>query len=160
MRLLFALALTASGAAYADNTALRNWFDDPFFQIADTMPGCPVPLGPLLTDTEMKAESHARAERGTSCWLSGACVEPNAYRYDAEIARYIRKHVTVHGAASLWITVKRRFVWIEGCVERREQASDMESRLKDVPDVERVFADVMTGVEGSPPYRRAPAARR
>jgi hypothetical protein len=159
-RSFLALALLVAGAALADGGVLRNWFDDPFFQLADSLPGCPVPLGPLVTESEMKAESHARAERGTSCWLSGACSEPNAYMYDARIARYIREHVTVQGAASVWITVQRRFVLIEGCVERGEQASELASRLKDVPDVERVLVDVMTDVQGTPPYRRAPATGR
>lgn len=152
-RCICALALLVAGAAHADSQALRNWFDDPFFQIADRMPGCPVPLGPLLTESEMKAESHSRAERGTTCWLSGACSEPNAYLYDAGIARHIREQVTVQGAASLWITVKRRFVWLEGCVMGQEQAAELERRLKDVPQVERVLIDVMTGAEGRPPYR-------
>lgn len=159
-RLAFALAWLVAGTSHADGATLRNWFDDPFFQIADGMPECPRPLGPLLTESEMKTESHARAERGTSCWLSGACSEPNAYLYDAGIARHIREHVAVEGSASLWITVKRRFVWIEGCVERREQATELESRLKDVPHVERVLVNVMTGVKDRPPYRRAPVAGR
>jgi len=152
-RLICVLVLLVAGAAHADRHALRSWFDDPFFQIADSMPGCPLPLGPLLTESEMKAESHSRAERGTTCWLTGACSEPNAYLYDAGIARHIREQVTVPGPASLWITVKRRFVWLEGCVSGREQAAELEKRLKDVPQVERVLVDVMTGVEGRPPYR-------
>lgn len=68
--LAVALAWLVAGTACADGDVPRNWFDDPFFQIANGIPKCPRPLGPFLTESEMKAESHARAERGTSCWLS------------------------------------------------------------------------------------------
>lgn len=151
--LVFAFAAGLAGGARSDTQGLRNWFDDPFFQVADSLPGCPVPAGPLITEAEMKAESHSRAERGTTCWLSGACSEPNAYLYDARIAQHIREELGVQGRASLWITVKRRFVWLEGCVTDGAQAAQLESRLKAVPQVERVFVDVMTGVDGKPPYR-------
>ena len=154
LALVFFLSL--AGTVHAENQPLRDWFNDPFFQIADGMPGCPVPRGPLLTESEMKAESHSRAERGTTCWLTGACAEPNAYRYDTKIADHIRERVKVSGPGSLWITVKRRIVWVEGCVARQEQSRELEGWLKDVPDVERVLVDVMTGVEGRPPYRTLP----
>jgi len=154
------IACLQAGAAYAGEPMLRNWFNDPFFQIADGLPGCPAPLGPLLSETEMKSESHARAERGTSCWLAGSCSEPNAYRYDAGIARDIRDRVSVPGDASLWITVKRRFVWLEGCIADARQAEAVERELKSVPQVERVLVDVMTGTQGSPPYRTAPVQGR
>lgn len=157
MPILLALLLTGTAHA-ADDSTLRNWFDDPFFQVSDGVPGCPQPLGPLLTETEMKEESHSRAERGTTCWLTGACSQPNAYLYDKGIAQGIRNSLRVSDA-SLWMTVKRRFVWVEGCVARANQAAELEEWLKAVPEVERVFVNVMTGTEGKPPYRTLPTGR-
>ncbi len=151
------LALLTLGAAHAaENEVLKNWFNDPFFQIASGMPSCPVPLGPLLSETEMKSESHARAERGTSCWMAGECMQPNAYLYDAGIARAIRERLADDAAfrgASLWVTVKRRFVWLQGCVADDSQATRLEAVLRAVPDVERVIVDVMHGTAGKPPYQ-------
>lgn len=166
MRKILVLMLAGSicglGAAAADNAALRNWFGDPFFQVSKDLPHCPVPLGPLLTEAEMKGESHSRVERGTSCWLAGECKQPNAYLYDAAIADAIRQRLADDPdfkGASLWITVKRRFVWAEGCIVNPEQARAIETLLKSVPDVERVIVNLMPGVSGKPPYRVLPAPR-
>ena len=43
----------------------RNWFDDPFFQIASGLPGCPVPLGPFYTEAERRTQMHSRLERSS-----------------------------------------------------------------------------------------------
>lgn len=51
--LLLALLFTDAVHA-ADDSTLKNWFDDLFFQIADGVPNRPQPLGPLLTGTEDK----------------------------------------------------------------------------------------------------------
>jgi hypothetical protein len=119
------------------------------------MPQCPVPLGPLLTESEMKSESHSRIERGTSCWMAGECAQPNAYLYDAGIAASIRERFDksdAFAAASLWITVKRRWVWVEGCMADDGQASMLEALIRSVPNVERVIVNVMPGAAGKPPY--------
>ncbi|RZI41899.1 BON domain-containing protein [Herbaspirillum sp. HC18] len=141
------------GAAHADDgPLLKNWFNDPFFQASDGMRNCPQPRGPLLTETEMKAEAHSRVERGTSCWMAGTCKEPNAYLYDASIAQAIRERLPKQEGDSLWITVRRRWVWVEGCVTDMRHAADWEAAMKAVPDVERVLVNVMQGTEGKPPY--------
>jgi hypothetical protein len=158
---LISLALLLAGAACADDgSGLKNWFGDPFFRLVEGVPNCPTPLGPLQTESEMKSESHSRAERGTTCWMSGACSQPNAYLYDPEIAKLVREKLRVEGDASLWVTVKRRFVWVEGCVTRAGQAAELENQVKALPDVERVFVNVMTGAAGKPPYRTLPEATR
>jgi hypothetical protein len=153
---LFAvLVLSAVGAAAQEEAPRKNWFNDPFFQVRDGMPACPEPRGPLLTDAEMKAESHGRIERGTSCWMAGQCAQPNAYLYDAGIAEAIRQRFAQNEAyrdASLWISVKRRFVWVEGCVRDAKEAGALEEMVRSLPDVERVFVDVMAGTIGKPPY--------
>ena len=82
-----ALALVSACAGAQD---LRNWFDDPFFPIAQGQPGCAVPLGPLLTFEEQRREAHWRAERGTSCWLAGKCAQSNAYVYDKKLAAPVK----------------------------------------------------------------------
>ncbi|HYD60745.1 MAG TPA: hypothetical protein VEC35_10345 [Noviherbaspirillum sp.] len=151
------LVLLIMGATcVADDASLKNWFDDPFFQVSDGIAGCPRPLGPLLTESEMKSESHSRAERGTSCWMSGACSQPNAYMYDQEIARGVRERLRAGADTSLWITVKRRFVWVEGCVAHPAQTADLESQVKSLPNVEHVLVNVMTGTRDKPPYRTLP----
>jgi hypothetical protein len=133
---------------------LKNWFGDPFIQVADGLPACPVPLGPLLSEAEMKSESHSRVERGTSCWMAGQCSQPNAYLYDAGIARAVQARLAHEKLAgsSVWITVKRRFVWAEGCIADPSQAARIEAALKEVPDVERVFINLMPGTTGKTPY--------
>jgi hypothetical protein len=150
------MAALAGGIAMATaNELLRNWFNDPYFQVRDGISQCPRPRGPLLTEAQMKNESHSRAERGTSCWLAGECRESNAYRYDAAIAQEIARRFEENAGfrnASVWITVKRRFVWAEGCVADGSDAGRLEALLLTVPDVERVFVDVMTGTTGKPPY--------
>ena len=139
----------------AQEAPLKNWFNDPFIQVRNNIPQCPLPLGPLQTEQEMKEESHSRVERGTSCWLAGKCAEPNAYRYDAPIAKAVEDHFRSSDAfqqSSLWITVKRRFVWVEGCVDPAISAAALEAAVKSIPDVERVLVNIMPGTAGKPPY--------
>jgi hypothetical protein len=150
-------ALSGAGVWGQDNAPLKNWFNDPFFPLVQGMQQCPVPRGPLMTEAEMKAESHSRIERGTTCWMTGQCKEPNAYRYDAGIADAIRKRFSGDPALrdmSLWITVKRRFVWVEGCAPDASRTAGLETMFGAVPDVERVLVNVMPGVDGKPPYAR------
>jgi hypothetical protein len=151
-----ALALAAACAWGADGGGLKNWFNDPFFQVSAGIPSCPLPLGPLVTEAEMKAESHSRVERGTSCWMAGECKQPNAYLYDAGIAQTIRQRLQSTGAFdrdSLWITVSRRFVWAEGCVTDPRKAAEIEALLRTVPDVERVLVNVTNPAMRRPAYR-------
>lgn len=149
--------LLGAGARAQDNAPLKNWFNDPFFPLVQQMEQCPVPRGPLMTEAEMKAESHSRIERGTTCWMTGRCKEPNAYLYDAGIGEAIRERFAGDSALrgmSLWITVKRRFVWVEGCVPDASRAAELETMFRAVPDVERVLVNVMQGTDGKPPYAR------
>lgn len=139
-----------------DAAERRNWFNDPFFQIAAQAPRCPVPLGPYLTAAEQRAEAHYRAERGTSCWLAGRCARSNAYAYDQDIARALQARV---GAlkpltgSSLWVTVQRRIVFIEGCVPDRRRVAALQAWATAVPDVEQVLVNVSTRPQAPVPYR-------
>jgi hypothetical protein len=79
-----AVATGAFGAAQAQE-ARRNAFDDPFVVVTEGLAGCPPAEGPLLTEDQIRAEAHDRAQRGTSCWLAGRCRLHNAYLFDKEI---------------------------------------------------------------------------
>jgi hypothetical protein len=155
--LLLLAGLAQSQAPIAEER--RNWFDDPFFQASSGLEGCPVPLGPLLTQDEQRREAHYRAECGTSCWLSGQCRESNAYRYDKDLAPRVAaamKAVPGIGRSSVWVTIQRRWVFLEGCVASREQIALIEDAVRAVPEVEIVVPALNLGVAGPPRYPVAP----
>jgi hypothetical protein len=153
--------LTVLPARAEDGARLQNWFNDPFLRMSNDIPGCPQARGPYMTEAERNAEAHSRIERGTSCWMAGTCTEPNAYRYDAPIAAAIgsREDKDVFRGSSLWLTVQRRFVRVEGCVASQGQAEAIERWLSRTPDVERIIVQVMQGSGGKPPYRTMEAAK-
>ncbi len=137
----------------------QNRFGDPFEAVSADLPGCAEPLGPRLTAAEARVQAHHRAERGTTCWLRGACREPNAYRYDAGIAATLRGRLAAAPAlhpSSLWLTVQGRVVYLEGCVARAEQGPALEAVARGVPDVLQALALVGVGTAGPPPYRVLP----
>src|SRR5256885_16966148 len=83
------LALLSCAPSHADER--RNFFNDPFVQVTRALPACPIPAGPLYNDEEVKAEAHARSQRGVSCYMAGRCRLPNAYLYDREIIPPVEK---------------------------------------------------------------------
>lgn len=153
--LCWPLAGTAQDAA----AERRNWFDDPFFQIASGMPGCPEPLGPRITEAERRIQSHHRAEKGTTCWLAGQCERPNFYEYDAAIGAAIRDALRASNpwsSATLWVTVQARVVFFEGCVPDPAMEMALEAYARTVPNVQRAIAAIyVPGAPGvtRPPYR-------
>lgn len=153
MKVLLA-ALLLAGAA--DDEQPLNRFNDPFEAVSADIAGCPQPRGPRITAAEARVQAHHRAERGTSCWLSGACSEPNAYRFDAAIAAALRQALVGEPAlhpSSLWFTVQGRVVYLEGCVESAAQAAALETRARGLPDVLQALALVRVGPGGTLPYR-------
>ena len=135
------LAACVFAAPWTAAQERRNWFDDPFFQLSAGVPDCPVPLGPLLTQDEHRREAHYRAERGTSCWLAGKCRHSNAYFYDRELAGPVRSALAaVPGIdrTSIWVTIQRRWVFLEGCVDAWERIQQLERAAAQVPEVEAV----------------------
>jgi hypothetical protein len=164
VRRRFAIGLVAMLSATAAAGELKNWFNDPYFQVRDAIPGCPVPRGPLIDEADMRKEAHARVERGTSCWLAGRCAKANAYQYDAAIGDAVRRRfagTVLAPRSSLWVTVQRRIVWVEGCAADAGTARELERRLRDVPDVERVIVHLARRAGDRPPYPTlAPAAHR
>jgi len=155
--LLAARIATAQGAPEptSPQPLRQNWFDDPFFQVAAGQPACPMPQGPYYTAEERRAQTHSRLERGTSCWLAGKCTDSNAYRYDKPLAPKVRAALlAVPGVrrSSVWVTVQRRWVYLQGCVPDAALARKLERAARTVPDVETVVPDLMVGTRGKPPY--------
>jgi hypothetical protein len=139
----------------------KNWFDDPFFQVRKNISGCPVPQGPTLPESRRNAEAHYRVERGTSCWLAGKCDRANAYWYDKDIGKAVEKvfaDTPDFADTSLWVTVQRRFVMVEGCVGSTEAEQRLASLLQAIPDVERVIVQVRKADDTKPPYAIMPDA--
>ena len=155
--LLFTLLLIAcANSGLAQELARRNWFNDPFFQISSAIPHCLVPAGPFITEEEKRAQTHHRAERGTTCWLSGQCDKPNYYAYDADIAQALQsafqgqpvlKHTT------LWVTVQGRVVYIEGCAQNAAIAKTLESLARKAPHVQQAVVSLYSSASSRLPYK-------
>lgn len=153
--LVTVLALSTRGTQAVE---LRNWFDDPFFQITSALPQCLEPAGPRVTETERQAQSHRRAEKGTTCWLvkEEGCERASAYSYDPDIASKIQAAVrtkTMFSGTSLWVTVQGRVVYVEGCVSRASQAQEIEAFIKGLPHVQQAIAIVSSAPGSKPPYK-------
>lgn len=155
MRTVAAAAVLVLCTACAQAPERRNWFGDPFFQATSGMPDCPVPLGPMLTAEEQRHQAHYRAERGTSCWLAGRCAESNAYRGDQALGARVQAALRdLAGIAdtSVWVTVQRRWVFLEGCVATPGQAALLERSLRALDGVETVVPALDVGIGRPPRY--------
>ncbi|RQP24853.1 BON domain-containing protein [Piscinibacter terrae] len=137
----FAVALAlAAGFASAEERA--NYFNDPFLQLTSGIASCPVPEGPLITETQRREQAHGRIERGTSCFQAGRCRLPNAYLYDKEIIPRVKKAVDFaanFADTSVWAEGQRRWVWLKGCVRSQEQSDALERLVRSIDDVENVI---------------------
>ncbi|MDN0082930.1 hypothetical protein QU487_09200 [Crenobacter sp. SG2305] len=122
-------------------TERHNWFNEPIVQLSSELPDCPAPDGPLLTEEQMRAQAHDRIERGTTCYLAHECRYANAYSYDPEIAEAARQRLQdkpLLRGSTLWLTVQRRFVRIEGCATSQRQLDYVARTLLGLPDVQQV----------------------
>lgn len=109
----------------------------------------------------MEREAHARTERGTRCYLEGKCEKANAYQYDQAIATALRRRLSQTRAlqgTTVWVTVERRWVFLQGCVSSSAKRRALESVAGNVPDVERVFVEL--GSKEKPPYATLIPLRR
>jgi len=139
MSLGMALASLPAAALAADRS---NHFNDPFVQVTSGIANCPVPEGPLITEAEMRSQAHARAERGTRCYMAGRCRLANSYLYDQEIIPRVQKAILADGRfadTSVWAEGQRRWVTLKGCVRRKEQAAALVKLVREIDDVEAVF---------------------
>lgn len=154
-QVLLALPTLLTSAGPAAAAELRNWFDDPFFQVSAAIAGCPRPAGPFVDEANRRVQMHRRLEKGTTCWLAGRCEQPNAYAYDAAIAAALRERFAAAPVAqrgSLWITVQGRVVYVEGCApDPLRAAAELEALARAAPQVEQALAIVFDG-HGRPPY--------
>ncbi len=149
MRCIVAITVIAVLTHGLSAETLKNHYNDPFVQVTRDIKNCPQPRGPFMTVKEALAEAHPRIERGTTCFRAGKCSEPNSYRYDARIAAAAQQVISAQLAksptlahSSVWITVQRRFVFVQGCVTRRADIALWESLLRQVPEVEYVGVDL------------------
>ncbi|HEY4805033.1 MAG TPA: BON domain-containing protein [Paraburkholderia sp.] len=149
-------ASNTADTADATDTPRKNWYNDPFFALSNSIAACPQPLGPLMTKAEAEDDAHYRVERGTTCWLAHKCAKPNSYLYDPDIAAAIRQQLqgdALFAGTSIWITVQRRFVYAEGCAGPGFDSAALERRLAAIPDVEQVFVRVRSDPRGPLPYK-------
>ena len=139
----------------------RNWFNDPFLVLSASVPNCPEPLGPRISERERLQQSHHRAEKGTSCWLQGLCTRPNAVEYDLPIAESIKAAWSQHAEfepSSVWLTVQGRIVYFEGCSSNVHLAEALEKLGREVPFALQAIASIMAPQDKRPPYRTWAAA--
>jgi osmotically-inducible protein OsmY len=114
----------------------------------------------LLTEAQMRAEAHDRAERGTSCYQSGRCRLPNAYLYDKEIVPRVVKSIRSDGRfarSSIWVEGRRRWVWLKGCVDDPALIPALEQLVRGIDDVEAVIAQLQVGTSTPVSPYRGPA---
>ncbi|MDN7525786.1 BON domain-containing protein [Burkholderia orbicola] len=136
--------------------ARRNWYNDPFVALSQDVAECPLPLGPWMTRAEMTDDAHYRAERGTTCWLAHRCTKPNSYMYDASIADAAKAHFAGSDhlrGTSLWITVQRRFIYVEGCADTTLDRQALQREFEALPDVEQVFVRITDDPRKRLPYK-------
>jgi hypothetical protein len=142
--------------AEAQQPVMRtNAWSDPFLKVTHAVPGCPVPAGPLFSPEEVRADSHWRAQRGVSCYLSGRCRLSNSYLYDKEIIPRVKQFILADGRfdnSSIWVMGQRRWVWIMGCVASDSDRQTLELLVKNIDDVEAVVNQLMVGGGGKPEY--------
>ena len=141
-RILCAATSLLPISAVAQDEERANFFNDPFLQVTDAIANCPRPEEPRITRSEMRAQSHVRAERGTSCFQSGRCRLPNAYLYDKEIIARVKKAILADGRfsrSSIWVEGQRRWVWLKGCVESQQHALYIEQLVRNIDDVQAVI---------------------
>ncbi|WP_174363974.1 hypothetical protein [uncultured Caballeronia sp.] len=158
---LFAFASPIAGSNAIAAGARTNHGNDPFFQISTAVAHCPAPLGPLQTDQEWLDDAHYRIERGNSCWVEGRCRLSNAYQYDGEIAEAVQRRLnainaTVHWRenSTLWLTLQRRFIYVQGCVSKQFDTAKFLSELEKTADVDRVIDNTTTTPSRLPlPYK-------
>jgi len=159
MRLALLIFVVVCGTAASAEEERRNWFDDPFAQATHGLSGCPVPDGPLMSEAEMRTESHARAERGTRCWLEKKCDSPSAYKYDKPINENATTRLSGDPRfkdSTVWVRTLRGFVFLQGCVRSEKQKQQIIGAVGALPRVERVLDEMQVGTKGKPPYHLPP----
>ena len=145
---VYALAAPAAAATTTMPLAPEqraNRFDDPFLQVTSAIADCPPQSAPMITEQEMRAEAHPRAERGTRCYQSGRCRLPNSYLYDREIIPRVKTAILTDGRfaeTSISVLGQRRWVILKGCVRTEAQKKALETLVRSIDDVEAVVDEL------------------
>ena len=140
-----AVLLGATLASAGEAQQARNYQLDPFGQATAGYAGCPAAQAPLLSEQEMRAQAHSRAERGTSCCLAGTCECGGAYKRDPEINERVIRVVRDDRRfrdTSVWVTTTRKFVTLQGCARSPAQKRALERLVKQQPDVALVWNEI------------------
>jgi len=148
---VYALIAPAAAATVAANAApaadeRANRFDDPFLEVTNAIPDCPPQSGPMITEAEMRAEAHPRAERGTRCYQSGRCRLPNSYLYDKEIIPRVKTAILADGrfaGTSVSVLGQRRWVILKGCVRTPAEKKALATLVRGIDDVEAVIDELV-----------------
>jgi BON domain len=148
-----ALSQGTAAQGRATDVERRNWFDTPFDQAVGAIHACPRPLGPLITEQEMRTQAHGRIERGTSCWLAKKCEDSNVYKRDPEIQQRVLQAIRADARfarSSVWVTTERRYVTLQGCVGSASEQRALVARVVGVDGVEHVFDQLIIGTRSVP----------
>jgi len=143
-----AIAVLHVLVASAQGDPGRTYQLDPFAQATAGFPACPEVAPPLLSEQEMRVQAHGRAERGTSCCLSGTCECGGAYRRDPEINARVAAAIAADPRlrdSSVWVTTMRKFVTLQGCMRSTRQRQALERLVKAQPDVAIVWNETRVG---------------
>ena len=100
----------------------------------------------MITQAEMRAEAHVRAERGPRCFQDGRCRLPNSYLYDKEIIPRVRTAILADGrysGTSVWVLGQRRWVVFKGCVRTEAEKKALEKLAREIDDVEAVVNELV-----------------
>ncbi|CAG2157254.1 BON domain-containing protein [Cupriavidus numazuensis] len=141
--------------------AMVNYGNDPFMQVSSRIAGCPEPTGPRVSEAEWRREAHHRIEQGNHCWTEGRCRLANAFQYDKEIAESLQRRLRTLAAtmpawqdSTLWITVRGRWLTVQGCVRPGFAKAPFMDALREVPDVEKVVDQTTAFPARNLPYTR------
>ncbi len=118
---------------------------DPFAQATRGHPSCPEQRPPVMTEDEARNEAHVRVERGTRCGMDGTCEPGGAYRHDPDINAHVRDLIAADprfADTSVWVTTTRRWVTLQGCVQRKAQRQELAALAARATGVERVFDEL------------------
>jgi osmotically-inducible protein OsmY len=152
------------GLAFAARAQERgNLFGDPFVQVTSGLPSCPEPLGPSITQAEVREQAHVRAQHGGSCFRVGRCRLPNSYLYDKEIIPRVAVYIREDGRfanTSVWVLGERRIVTLMGCVQSQDQSEALEKAVMLIDDVIGVANLLSVGTRTAPAYPTATKPRR
>jgi hypothetical protein len=151
-------ALLACSARGADSDQ-ENRGHDPFFQISSRIANCPEPLGPRVDAAQWRRDAHHRIEDGNHCYVEGRCRLVNSYQYEQEIVESTQRRLQSLSLAmpgwqnsTLWLTVRGRWLLVQGCLGRGFARQPFMAALREVADVEVVIDQTTEDPAHGVPY--------